>query len=167
MRSQLDRIQKENTELREELNALHLKNDDFKLEVSNLQEQLSASEQLQQDLISERDGATEDCKRLKFENEYLLADRDRAEAASGEQRKQLVSVRSQLEDQATKAGQWYEKAKLAQEEIQRLQSRPIAAVDPDVLTKLHAALQLKANAGGAIKDKIREALALLAFTNSR
>ncbi len=92
-------------------------------EVSELRSRLAASEQCQQDLMFERGEAKEDCKRFRFENEQILADRDRLEAAITEQRKQLASVRSQLEDQATHSERWYGEAKTAQGEIERLQQR--------------------------------------------
>lgn len=105
----------------------------------------------------------EDKKQLQSENERLLADQARADAAIKELSDQLDSKQSQLEDQAMKAEQWYTKAKAAEEEIERLRSQlqPQPAAAPEAIPLLQEALLLKANAGGKIKDKIREALALL------
>ena len=81
----------------------------------------------------------EDKKRLQFENECLLADQTRADAATRELQDQLNSTRDLLEDQADKAGEWYGKAKeaenLAEQRwllIERLQQRQLLLSSPSV-----------------------------------
>ncbi len=81
----------------------------------------------------------EDKKRLQFENGCLLADQTRANAAIKQLQDQLNSTRSQLEDQATKACEWYDKAKetenLAEQrwlEIERLQQRQSPLSSPSI-----------------------------------
>jgi len=58
----------------------------------------------------------------------LLADQARVDMAISELRSQLAfaqeNCKLHLDDQAA-AGEWYEKAKLATEEIERLQSQPV------------------------------------------
>ena len=110
-----------------------------------------------------------DGKRFAFENEGLLAAQQRADAAISELRSQLktlqeqnIKLESQLHEQAAKAGEWYEKAKAAQVEVEQLRSqsqyRPTPAT---AIALLEETLLLKANAGGAIKEQIRKALKLL------
>lgn len=77
------------------------------------------------------------CAELRQENQRLLADAAKADAAISE-------LRSLLE-----------------------QAQPQPAASESAAALLQDALKLKANAGGAIKDKIREALALLANADSQ
>ncbi len=82
------------------------------------------------------------CDGLRQENQRLLADAAKADAA-------ISQLLKQLEDQA----------KLATEEIERLQSQSRPSANPEAaITLLQDALLLKANSGGAIKRQIEKAL---------
>jgi hypothetical protein len=90
------------------------------------------------DLEDKLENCQQDCKRFTVENQRLLADQSRADMAISELRSQLAfaqeerdKLQLQLDDQAAKAGEWYEKAKLATEEIERLQSQlvPVPIID--------------------------------------
>lgn len=76
---------------------------------------------------------------------------------------EISQLREQLSEQARLAGEWYEKASSAEAELEQLRSQPVGmeVVDPEVFDLLREALNLRANAGGAIKEKVRQALALL------
>lgn len=111
-----------------------------------------------EDRLARRD---RDCAELQRENQRLLADAAKADAAIG-------SLRSQLEDQATKSGEWWEKAKLAQEEIERLRqlekdsTEQIIELNRDGFKAATALKEaLKAKAVGQIKAQIRFALQLI------
>lgn len=124
---------------------------------------ISISDIKYQELEDKLAGCQHNCSELQRENQRLLADQAKADAAIGE-------LRSQLEDQATKSGEWWEKAKLAQEEVKRLRQLEKDSTEQIIeLTQdgfkaasiLKEALKLKAGNGGAIKTYIREALPLI------
>ena len=70
----------------------------------------------------------------------------------------VENLRSQLHDQAGKAEKWYERSKELKQELECLKNQPAATVDSGAITILQKALELKANAGGAIKEEIKKAL---------
>lgn len=75
------------------------------------------------------------------------------------QTEEISQLRSQLDDMAAKAGEWYEKAKALEVELEQLRSQPVAPVtDPEVIDLLRGALKLEANSGGKIKIEIDKAL---------
>lgn len=101
------------------------------------------------------------------EVDQLKDERQRTAVANSEFHRQatdeISQLREQLSDQARLAGEWYEKASSAEAELEQLRSQPVgmAVVNPEVFDLLRGALNLRANAGGAIKEKVRQALALL------
>lgn len=80
-----------------------------------------------------------------------------------------AKLRSQLDDMAARANEWHDRAKAAEAKLEQLHSQPVVpmVVNPEAITLLLDAIKLKANAGGAIKRKIEQALALLTGANSQ
>lgn len=77
--------------------------------------------------------------------------------------KENAQLRSQLNDMTAKAGDLYEKASSAENELNQLYSQPPlpASGSAEAISILKEGMRLKANSGGAIKRKIEQALALL------
>lgn len=96
----------------------------------------------------------------KNEGEVMLGtryneDSDKSNEELEKLREENTHLRSQLDDQVKLAEEWCEKAKVLE-----LESQP-GVVDPEAIAILKEALELKANAGGAIKNEIKKALKLL------
>lgn len=77
--------------------------------------------------------------------------------------KENAELRSQLNDMAAKVGDLKEKGKAAETELNQLYSQPPSSASgcAEAISILKEGMGLKANAGGAIKRKIEQALALL------
>ncbi len=103
-----DSLLSQKVELTSGIAEMSLKLSDAWAEVSELRSRLAEAE--------------EDCKRFTVENQHLLADKARTDAAISEQR----------EDQDTKAEQWYSSAKELEQQIERLQQRQSPLSSPPV-----------------------------------
>lgn len=116
--------------------------------VDNLKESLEKTDRLREELDTE-------CTKLHSKN--------------GDLNLEVAELRSQLADQARLAGERYDRVKAAEAELEQLRAQPVVpmVVDPEVIDLLRGALNLKANAGGAIKRKIEQALVLLTGADSQ
>lgn len=117
-------------------------------EVDEARLQREASEKLASDYYCQMN---ETLKRVDLWREKA-DERDRFFPAMEQE---IKNLKEQLDDMATKAGEWYNRAKAAETELAEVR------VNPEVIALLQEAIKLKANAGGAIKRKIEQALALL------
>lgn len=103
-----------------------------------------------------------DCKRFVVEQARKESDMKRADTIISELRYQLADLNNACAIASEDANRWNLLAveRLSLIEQLQLQSQP-PAVDPIAVAYLEAALTLKANSGGAIKEQVRRALLLL------
>ena len=121
--------------------------------IAEMSRSLSDAQALVSELRSRLAESEEDKKRKQFENERLLADQTRANvvirelreqrSASEQRQQELITemdgvrqrrdeLRLMLDDQATKAEQWYSKAKDLEQQIEQLQQRQSPLSSPPI-----------------------------------
>lgn len=77
-------------------------------------------------------------------------------------KEELERLKAEVQNLTNERDQFQAEVKALKNQMEQLRSQPSqSATNPEALALLNQALALKANAGGAIKAKIREVLKLL------